>query len=748
MVSTADNATTALALARAGLAIFPCQSGGAKAKQPMPFIKWREVSTTDERTVRDWWRKWPDAAPALDLAKCGLIVVDADRHGSDDGVEAFGRLMSEHAFDPDSAPLVATPNQGNHHFFLQPAGKQLGNGRGSLPTGVDIRGYGGYVVAPGAVMQDGRHYELFGDLSRAPELPRWLHDILEARREPSPVQAVAMSIKPAGSEIEELLFHIPADCGYGEWVEVLMALHAAGAGVELADQWSATGGAKYPGSKEIEKKWRSFKRGGISSRTLAMIAQRYGADLSEIAIKHNAPQADPVEAAAAARRLIEHHDGTLADADTGELVDVAPAKAETVYTGFPPGLVGDIAQWIVDTARRPQPELSLGAALAIVGTVAGRQFCGPTKSGTHLYVLGLAPTGTGKDHPLQQIGRIMAAAKMTAHLGPSEFISMPAVVNFLMRKPLSICAMDEFGSFMKRINNKRASGFEGAISKVIRTMWSMSFSPYATPEWAQKASQTIFSPALSLYGVSTPEQFYSSMEGSSLEDGTLNRFLLLNGRERPDETDPDYDASLVPDCITEAMKEIYRRSGELAITYRNDPMTDPAAAGQLRHIDWCADGSKALYASFSADVERIVRAEKESGAFYARTAEMALRIATIVAIGRLDDEQVRKSDLEFGIAIAKSSAERMSSGAADYMSDNENQANAQKVTRIIKARGGRIKHRDLLVAMQHSMKSRDLRDLLAGMCESGKLEKQEVAPSGGGPVASWYQVAVNSVNND
>jgi RecA-family ATPase len=106
------------------------------------------------------------------------------------------------------------------------------------------------------------------------------------------------ALPPAGAdEIEDLLWHIPADCDYQTWLETLMALHAAGASVELADQWSATGGAKYAGTKEVEKKWRSFKRSGVTSRTLAMIAKRYGADLAAVALEHNTPPDDGYDTA-------------------------------------------------------------------------------------------------------------------------------------------------------------------------------------------------------------------------------------------------------------------------------------------------------------------------------------------------------------------------------------------------------------------------------------------------------------------
>jgi len=58
----------------------------------------------------------------------------------------------------------------------------------------------------------------------------------------------------------------------------------------------------------------------------------------------------------------------------------------------PQGLVGDIMDWIVGGARRPSRLLALGAALTIVGTLMGAGVRGPTRSGSHLYIVGLAPS--------------------------------------------------------------------------------------------------------------------------------------------------------------------------------------------------------------------------------------------------------------------------------------------------------------------------------------------------------------------
>ncbi|NVM43200.1 bifunctional DNA primase/polymerase [Ochrobactrum intermedium] len=757
------NLETALKLAASGLSVFPCFAGGEQTKRPMPFIKWRDVSTTDVMQIRQWWAKWPGAAIGLDLAKCGFVVIDCDRHDADaDGVDAFGQLAAAHSHDIDASPLVATPKEGSHVYFRQPDGKSYGNARGTLPAGVDVRGAGGYVIAPGTVMEDGRAYELFGNLSAAPVLPQWVADIIDTGEEQPKAQPVPVP-REAHSDAR-----VNAYCEAAISAEISKVENAAKGGRnntlnEAAFALGQLVGAGWKSEAEIAGLLMNAAAAcglnPVESRKTIQSGIRAGAKEPRQLPPSEGPELEAPEELArinamilaawekqqrekeGVRQIVEQQDGTIADAETGEIIETPslPVQAEGGID-YPSGLVGDIARWIVETSRRPQPELAIGAALAIVGTVAGRQFAGPTRSGTHLYVLGLAPTGKGKDHPLQQISRIMSAASLGHHIGPSEFISMPAVVNFLTRKPLSICPMDEFGGFMKRINSRRASGFESSISKVLRTMWSSSFAPYLTPEWASKPSETIHSPSITIFGASTPEQFYSAMEGASLEDGTLNRFLLMSGRSSVSERDPLQDAAVVPTDIIDRLRRIYFRSGELASAIRNDPNADPSTSNQLRLLPWCPDGAQIRYGEFSREIERLMDKDVEASAFYARTVEMSLRIATIVAIGRLDDEQVRRADMEFGIEVAHQSARFMASGAADYMADNENQANAQRIMRAIKGRKGRASQRDLMRSLQNSIRPRDLRELLQALCEAGQLERQEVKPPQGGHPVIWFQI--------
>ena len=151
-VADSPNARLAQQLAQFGLAVFPC---GPDKK---PLCKWRDVSTNDPLRIEAIWRDFPDAPPGVDCGKSGLAVVDVDRHeGAENGCAKFAAMEALHG--RVDAPRITTPSGGFHLYFRQPAdGAPVTNSRGMLPLGIDVRGDGGYVVAAGAVLPDGRKY--------------------------------------------------------------------------------------------------------------------------------------------------------------------------------------------------------------------------------------------------------------------------------------------------------------------------------------------------------------------------------------------------------------------------------------------------------------------------------------------------------------------------------------------------------------------------------------------------------------
>jgi Bifunctional DNA primase/polymerase, N-terminal len=184
------NLAAALDLAAAGVPVFPA----GPDKRPL-LVGWQEKASTEPEQIRKWWLDHPVALPAIPVGRVGLIVIDCDRHpGGNDGIKAFNRLVSANGGKLVNTPMTKTARGGAHLFFKQAKGKALGNGRGELPDGIDVRGVGGFVIAPGAVLPDGKQWQsvngrpLLAEAFKGgtiPELPQWLADIIRPNLQPN-----------------------------------------------------------------------------------------------------------------------------------------------------------------------------------------------------------------------------------------------------------------------------------------------------------------------------------------------------------------------------------------------------------------------------------------------------------------------------------------------------------------------------------------------------------------------------------
>jgi hypothetical protein len=177
------NRAVALRLGEHGIATFPCRPDTRK-----PLIKWGSLSTTDAQIIATLWDRYPTALPAIDLRKSGLIVLDGDRHHAEvDGVEALRTLVRQHRVEMRLVPIAHTPRNGVHLYFGNTA--ELGCRKGDIPPGIDVKGSGGFVLAPGTTLPDGRTYRPAGpDLLNAvsartvPPLPDTIAEIIQRPR--------------------------------------------------------------------------------------------------------------------------------------------------------------------------------------------------------------------------------------------------------------------------------------------------------------------------------------------------------------------------------------------------------------------------------------------------------------------------------------------------------------------------------------------------------------------------------------
>lgn len=311
------NYDVALACAKAGLPVIPAklefnEKKGVWDKKPL-IGDWPNSGTTDLKQIETWFKfafPFPNVVPGISLGQADLVAIDCDRHpGGEDGIATFEELQQKYKQLPPH-PICSTAGGGEHHILRQMPGMKLGNSEGDLPGGINVRGVGGFIVAPGSIRPDGKMWVCDGwpDVFHnggIPIIPDWL--VLKLRpRESTPTEARPHpngKAPPIGAEwtaereaeVDAALACIPSD-KREVWFRVCAALHSTGwpSAREKADQWSNTS-FKYD-EDEQEKLWRSFDRGygrdPIKLATLFEIAIEHGWKDPGAAIV-SAPDAEP-----------------------------------------------------------------------------------------------------------------------------------------------------------------------------------------------------------------------------------------------------------------------------------------------------------------------------------------------------------------------------------------------------------------------------------------------------------------------
>jgi len=137
----------AIGYAKLGFRVLPL-----KERDKRPLIEdWPNNATTDEATIRGWWAKWPKANIGIATGRYRdgyFCVLDFDpRNGGDWYGEA----------GPETLPptwVVHTGGGGRHYYYRT---RELLRGA-KLLSGVDLKGEGGYVVAPPSIHPEGGAY--------------------------------------------------------------------------------------------------------------------------------------------------------------------------------------------------------------------------------------------------------------------------------------------------------------------------------------------------------------------------------------------------------------------------------------------------------------------------------------------------------------------------------------------------------------------------------------------------------------
>lgn len=171
MVSRLEQALT---LAMNGYYLFPLEEN---SKFPEAGYSWTHRSTVDAESIKGWfkdrhmgWERNPNIG--IDCGKSGLYVIDVDVKNGKHGDKTLTELKKKHGLT--NTREVMTPTGGRHLIYENTA--SLSNTAEALGPGIDTRGIGGYIVAPGSEI-DGVEY-LFTNKREVAELDEWVGELL------------------------------------------------------------------------------------------------------------------------------------------------------------------------------------------------------------------------------------------------------------------------------------------------------------------------------------------------------------------------------------------------------------------------------------------------------------------------------------------------------------------------------------------------------------------------------------------
>ncbi|UDL88114.1 AAA family ATPase [Mesorhizobium sp. PAMC28654] len=185
--------------------LFPVTPG---QKTPPLFKDWPSRASRDPAKLQKWFG---GPHPANIGIACGRVVVlDLDCKNGLDGVAVLDAMAKEAGEALPDGPVHSTPTGGKHRLYLV-EGVKLSNSVGKLglnvarrlglagpdgeSSGIDVRSFGGYVVAPGSITNAGTY--TVEHKAPLPDMPQWLIDaILAASAQAEPRKA------PEGLELD------------------------------------------------------------------------------------------------------------------------------------------------------------------------------------------------------------------------------------------------------------------------------------------------------------------------------------------------------------------------------------------------------------------------------------------------------------------------------------------------------------------------------------------------------------------
>lgn len=143
---------------------------------------------------------------------------------------------------------------------------------------------------------------------------------------------------------------------------------------------------------------------------------------------------------------------------------------------YPPGLVGDIAEYIFQSSRMPNKAFAIAGALIIVSYLnSNKAYVGGSDTALNLFICLVGDTGSGKEDPRKAIKRLIDSVRNMSR-GESiheSIASGAALLRSLEGNPSTLILIDEFGIYLQTALSDRGSIHQKDLIKDLMTLYGL-----------------------------------------------------------------------------------------------------------------------------------------------------------------------------------------------------------------------------------------------------------------------------------
>ena len=200
-------------------------------------------------------------------------------------------------------------------------------------------------------------------------------------------------------------------------------------------------------------------------------------------------------------------------------------KPDTKAYPEPTGLIKDVRDLIMEFSERKMPNIALGGAVALMAAICSNRYRFD-RCWSNMYVLNLAPTGTGKSFPQTIVNMILDDYTGSGLIGYGSYQSSSAFFKNLVKRRVRLDVIDEIAPLFAQM--KDGGLWQTAIMDEQCKLWSASSGKYAAPEYAEKTdASTCYNPCISILGSTTIEGLKPVLNRQMVMKGLIPRYAIF-----------------------------------------------------------------------------------------------------------------------------------------------------------------------------------------------------------------------------